>query len=992
MFLNCHTYYSLKYGVLSPQELVQYAKSYSRAAIALTDINNTSCTFEFYRECLANGIKPVIGIEFREGDELRFISIAKNNKGFYELNELLTDCSMQKLPVPATAPAFENCYVIYPFDKKREYDLLPHELIGIYPSDVRKLPGTSFAKQTDKMVALCPVTVRDAEDFTTHRLLRAIDHNTLITKLQPSQLARSDERFYHRQELESFYELFPELLTRAEAMINDCNVSYDLKASKNKKYFTPAKNEARAKKDDEALLYKHAKEGFEKRYSAKDTAALDRLSDELNVIFELNFPAYFLITHDFIKYAHSRGFEHVGRGSGANSLVSYCMGITEVDPIELNLYFERFIKRTSPPDFDIDFCWDERDEVIDYIFKRYGDRYVAMIATYTTFRDSSAVREVAKAYGLPKEEIDKIVNAPNAASTHHYLAEEVLKIAARILDFPNYLGIHAGGILISEEPLTNYTALQLMPKGIPIVHFDMYVAEDIGYHKFDVLSQRGLGHIKHTLELLKEKGVHVDIHDTKKFMRDEKVNAMLGSGEATGAFYVESPAMRGLLKKLNCNTYPVLVAASSIIRPGVAQSGMMKSYIYYHHHPHELNYIHPVFEQMLGETYGVMVYQEDVMKVAHHFGGLSLDDADLLRRSMTGKNRGNNAFAILKEKYFANCKELGYSDEMANEVWRQMESFAGYSFCKAHSASYAVESYQSLYLKTYYPLEFMVGVINNFGGFYRTEIYVHEARRWGALLEAPCINTSEWLYTLHDKTIYVGFIQIKDFEQKLAQKIAEERQRNGRYRSLADFINRVPIGKEQLNILIRVGAFRFTGKSRQQLLWEKNEHLHGKTKATHNQSLDLEEDQHGTMPALEAGDYEDAFEEMELLGFPLCSPFDLLKTDFRAEATFDEFYNHIGKTIKLVGYYVDKKYVRTKHGDLMHFGCWLDHKGNYFDTVHFPQSLRQSPYNGKGLYLMKGKVVEEFGYCSLEVERMAMLPMVAPTARKYAEDAKNDAA
>lgn len=978
MYLNCHTYYSLRYGVLSPKELVHYAKARGLASIALTDINNTSCTFEFYKECMDNGIKPVFGIEFREGDALRFIGIAKNNKGFYELNELLTDCSLKGLAKPERAPAFGNCYVIYPFDKNKVYDLLPHEYIGIRPCEVRKLPGTALAKQLDKLVALCPVTLRDAEDHITHKLLRAIDHNTLITRVEPQQMARSDERFYSREERDTMYDLFPELLHNAERIIDDCNVSYDLKAPKNKKFYTGSR------KGDEALLYKRTKDGFKKRYAVNNTRALDRLAEELSVINELNFPAYFLITDDFIRYAHSLGYAHVGRGSGANSIVSYCMGITDVDPLELDLYFERFInsKRTSPPDFDIDFCWDERDSVIEYIFNRHREKYVALLATYTTFRDSSAVREIAKACGLPKEEIDKIIRTPTATQSHHYLAEDVLKHAARIMDFPNYLGIHAGGILVSEEPLTTYTALQMMPKGFPIVHFDMYVAEDIGYHKYDVLSQRGLGHIRHTLELLEKKNVHVDIHDVKKFMKDENVNRLLANGEATGAFYIESPAMRGLLKKLSCSTYHVLVAASSIIRPGVAQSGMMKSYIHYHHNPHEVKYIHPVFEKMLGETYGVMVYQEDVMKVAHHFGGLSLDDADLLRRSMTGKNRGSNAFALLKEKYFANCRQLGHPDGMAQEVWRQMESFAGYSFCKAHSASYAVESYQSLYLKTYHPLEFMTGVINNFGGFYRTEIYVHEAKRLGAIIEAPCVNNSDHLYTLHDKSIYVGFIQMIGFEEKLAHRIVEERQRNGSYKSLADFINRVTIGKEQLNMLIRAGAFRFTGKTPQQMLWEKNEHIHGKTKAGHLQSLALGEDEALPMPALEADGTEEAFEQIELLGFPLCSPFDLLKTDFRAEATFDEFPQHIGKKIKLIGYYVDKKYVWTKHNEVMHFGCWLDHKGNYFDTVHFPQSLKHSPFSGRGLYLMLGKVVEEFGYCSLEVEKMAMLPMVGKAAKK----------
>ena len=282
-------------------------------------------------------------------------------------------------------------------------------------------------------------------------------------------------------------------------------------------------------------------------------------------------------------------------------------------------------------------------------------------------------------------------------------------------------------MLISEEPIYQYTATVLPPKNFITTQIDMYLAESIGLYKLDILSQRGLGHIKETIRLIKEnKNETVNIGEVEKFKQDPIVKEQIKNVNTIGCFYVESPAMRQLLKKLKCEDYLTLVAASSIIRPGVASSGMMKEYVYRFHNPDKFEYLHPVMEKLLKETFGVMVYQEDVIKVAHYFGGLDMADADTLRRAMSGKYKKNNRFELMREKFFANCKQSGYTPELTQEVWRQMESFAGYSFSKAHSASFAVESFQDLYLKAYYPLEFMVGVINNFGGFYPTHLYFYE--------------------------------------------------------------------------------------------------------------------------------------------------------------------------------------------------------------------------------------------------------------------------
>ena len=345
----------------------------------------------------------------------------------------------------------------------------------------------------------------------------------------------------------------------------------------------------------------------------------------------------------------------------------------------------------------------------------------------------------------------------------------------------------------------------------------------MGLYKFDILSQRGLGKIKDTVAIVAYNHPEkepIDIHDIKRFKQDEKIKHILRNAKAIGCFYVESPAMRMLLKKLQVDNYLGLVAASSIIRPGVAKSGMMREYILRYRYPERRKDAHPVLLSIMPETYGVMVYQEDVIKVAHYFGGLTLAEADKLRRGMSGKFRSREEFLQVKQLFFDNCKQKGEPEALTEDVWRQIESFAGYAFAKGHSASYAVESYQSLFLKAYYPLEYMVATINNFGGFYRTELYVHEARMHGATIEAPCINTSFNEAYIKEKTIYLGFMFLNALESKMVKQLLIERKNHGPFKSLDDFIDRVPVSIEQLSILIKTNAFRFTGVNKRELLWE----------------------------------------------------------------------------------------------------------------------------------------------------------------------------
>lgn len=435
--------------------------------------------------------------------------------------------------------------------------------------------------------------------------------------------------------------------------------------------------------------------------------------------------------------------------------------------------------------------------------------------------------------------------------------------------------------------------------------------------------------------------------------------------------------MRMLLSKLKVGDYLGLVAASSIIRPGVAKSGMMREYILRHKYPERRNRAHPVMKELMEDTYGVMVYQEDVIKVAHHFAGLTLGEADVLRRGMSGKYRSRAEFLKVQDKFFNNCIKKGYGEAMVKEVWRQIESFAGYAFAKGHSASYAVESYQSLYLKAYYPLEYMVAVLNNGGGFYSRELYIHEARMKGATIHAPCINNSCYDTIIKGVNIYLGFAMIKGFEVEMAFRIQKERESNGEYQNFEDFFERVAIGLEQLEVLIRVNAFRFGGIDKRKLLWKACYHCQASKVILDEQPLLFgRQITPVDLPDFSITSLENAFDEIELLGFPLCSPFHLLKDQLPSHTVAGEMIELVNRRVLMIGYLITLKRTRTHNGNQMYFGTFIDREGAWIDTVHFPPVVRSSPFRGPGIYTVRGKIIEEFGFYTIEVSSMERLAYV----------------
>ncbi len=972
--MRAHSCFSLGYGILKPEELVGWALQNGHQQLLLTDINHTGSGLAFVRAAQNNGLKPLLGLELRNGFAQIATIIARNNTGFQELNAYLTAHLLGAKPFVLPLPSFDNCWVWYPL-QQHPPALSPHEFIAVQPSQIIQWQRGQRLFESHQYVADIPMSFRHKRDHNTHRLLRAITNNCLLSKLPQQEQAPPTEKFLTATQCASAFGAAPELLTNTQALLAQCHIQFDFgEAAAPQQPQHPLGSKAA----DQQRLKELCAEGLSYRYQTITDEIIARIEMEIDVITEKDYLSYFLITHDFTSYARSKGYFYVGRGSGANSIVAYLLRITDVDPLELDLYFERFINlyRKNPPDFDIDFSWKDRDDVVRYIFERYPN--TAWLCTYSTFQYRACIHELSKVFGLPANISKTLSRGKGSIAEFSELGALVLRYAKYIEGLPSHLSVHAGGIVISHAPLTVFSACFLPPKGYPCTQFSMLEAEDVGLYKFDVLSQRGLGKIAEALQLIGQntpKDQLPDIHNIQALKQDPKIALFLRRGWALGCFYVESPAMRMLLIKLQVDNYLALVAASSIIRPGVSQSGMMREYILRHRDPVRRKDIHPLLLALMPDTYGVMVYQEDVIKVAHYLAGLSLAEADVLRRGMSGKFRSRTEFLRVQERFMASCLKRGHAPEFASSIWKQIESFAGYAFSKGHSASYAVESYQSLYLKAHYPLAYLTACINNFGGYYRTEIYVHEARRFGAQIEAPCINEGAYNCVLIGQRLLLGFNLVAGIEVLLIEKIVAERTQNGCFSDLENLLKRIFIPLEQLSILIRVGALRCFQQPRKALLWQAHfyQHKH-RNQASKTELFEIKQKKQ-PLPELEEHPLEITFEQFELLGFPLCDPFSLLLQPLPSSYVLvQNFHHYIGKELLTFGYLVSIKQTKTSKGDTMCFGTFLDPSGAFLDTVHFPQVVARYPFYGKGIYRITGKITEEFSYFTLEVNTMEKLP------------------
>jgi len=715
-------------------------------------------------------------------------------------------------------------------------------------------------------------------------------------------------------------------------------------------------------------------EGARSRYGELTIEVKKRLEYELDIIRGKGFSHYFLVVEDIVRQAPHT----CGRGSVAASIVSYCLGITHVDPIKYNLFFERFLNpsRKDPPDADIDFPWDERDDILDYIFKKYGPYRAAMVCNHVRLQFPSAVREIAKVWGFSGPQITRVTEKWFRFPPKSYPDpwNKIFKLAELLEDIPRYLSVHAGGVVIVPDDLRRYVPLQRAPKGVNILQWEKDQTEDFGLVKIDILGNRSLSVVRDALEA-------VEIHtgrkiDYKNFdpTEDPATVEMLARGDTMGVFYVESPATRLLQQKARVGDYKHIVIHSSIIRP--ASYRYINEYV---ERLHEKKWepIHPLLDEILDESYGLMVYQEDVTKVSVKLAGFGPAEGDGLRKALS-KKRPGTLLLDYRKQFFEGARKKEVSEGVIETVWQMIESFAGYSFCKPHSASYALVSFQSAYLRAHYPAEFIAAVISNGGGFYSTSAYLSEARRMGLSILPPDINASAFAYTGSGTQLRVGLKQLKGVPETFLEKVLEERKK-GAFASLDDFLRRVKAGLSDLKILIRAGCFDSIagGLSRPQLLWKLLQH--GPFRDTQEGMLAFESPEPWIPPGVDYSSerkLEDEYDTLDLL--VSCHPMSgyQLALNQVAHVAANRIGEFVGRRVTMAGWLITGKVVSTKQGESMEFMTFEDLTGTY-ETTFFPDSYRRNGplLNRREPFWIRGKVENDHGGIMLmvkEVERVSL--------------------
>jgi DNA-directed DNA polymerase III PolC len=591
------------------------------------------------------------------------------------------------------------------------------------------------------------------------------------------------------------------------------------------------------------LLRQKAQVGAMRLYGEISPEIQARIEHELSVIGEYGYASLFLIVEETLNFARQEGIPFSSRGSAASSLVAHCLGITSPDPLRLNLYFERFLNpaRATPPDIDTDLCSRHRDEVIRFVYQRFGMDHVATVCTINRFRSRSALREVAKTYGLPSQEVSALADSlpyrwfgpssragsgkdPFAELAERYRSpthQAMFKDSAALIGLPHHLSVHPGGVVISPGPFTDLAPTQQAAKGVTITQFDLDSIERLGLVKIDLLGIRGLtvlGDVvkviadeRHPSRAAQVKSDLTEILDTIP-EDDPVVSQMISQGRTIGCFQIESPGMRATLKEVKASSVDDIMVALSLYRPGPLTGGLKDSFVRRHLGKETTEQLHPALSSLLADTYGVILYQEQVLRIAHELAGLSLADADMLRRAMSHFDPGKQ-MQTLKEKFVTGAFERKQvPEEIADRIWELMAAFAGYGFPKAHAASYAQVSWRSAWCKTHYPAFFMAAVMANWGGYYSQRVYMNEARRLGLKLRPPQVNYAEREYSVKvlegNPALFMGLDQVRDLTQRTQTAIIRLRP----FRDMTDFLARVDPRPVEAENLVRVGALDDMGR------------------------------------------------------------------------------------------------------------------------------------------------------------------------------------
>jgi DNA polymerase III alpha subunit len=1099
--LHVHSFYSLLDGTTSLEELLRLARKLKFKHLALTDRLALYGAVAFYKLAKEAGIHPIIGAEVTLNDAKNLVLLAMNNSGYRNLCQLLSmghlrgghlkfkltlkDILRYKIGLFILSGGQEG--IIWQLTKQRKIEeaqtwcrkmksmfggFFYIELQQYHPNDfLVNLRIRDLAIQHGiPLVATNDVHFQSLGDWPLRQVLHAIDENTLVDKIT---VAGSPEQYLKSAaEMERLFGKFPGAIENTEKIARQCTFEFSL----GKPVFPAIK--LPEGETSFSYLWKTAFEGAKQRYRPLTKILINRLSTELNTINELGLSDYFLIVKDIVDFCHSESIPCVGRGSAGDSVVSYVLGITQVDPLRYNLYFERFLnrERTDPPDIDLDICWKNRDRVLEYVYKKYGEDHTAMICTFNTFQLRSTIRDVARAYGFPEDEISTLTkhlphySMGQLSQVIHQLPEcqgiqdnvevfkQVLDIARRISDFPRHQSIHAGGVIIAPDKITNYTPLEVAGKGIVVSHYDMYSIDPLGLVKMDLLGVRSLSIVTDCLRSVSSqylglndknqdtvfveekteervvdaddspalfgedeiKGIRglknvseknvskliyrYDVHkqkvtpenapkylSPKKFAfldsqkkhlspldlrvipeNDSNVIALLCSGLSLGCFQTESPAMRGLLKKMQIDGVDDVIVAVAVIRPGAADSGMKEIYIQRRGGLLEVEYAHPALKPVLEETYGCIIYQEQVMQVAAEVAGFSLAQGDVLRKAMT-KSRNRKTVLSMHDQFIEGVKKNGIAKTQAENIWRFLANFVGYGFNKAHSATYGVIAYQTAYLKYYFPVQYMTAVLNNHGGFYSKAAYIEECRRMGIRLLVPDVNESKREFTCRDNAIRVGLDVVFELTEKTKDRILVE-QRKGRFREYYDFMQRVHPREAETANLIKCGALRSLDINEPRML------LQNKLYFRHNHNRNLTEALLQNVKLMPYNKYQRVLNEMEILDFGVTDhPLMLYedKIDWQQITPSFKLEECKGQGIKIVGWTVATRRVATKNKEYMKFLTLEDRYGLY-EAVMFPRVYAKYGHLSQeyGPFLITGTVQSRLpGEANLLVDELEVIKL-----------------
>ena len=826
--LHVHSFYSMMQGVSSPEVLCREARKAGFTHLALTDTNGFYGLVNFLEAARSIGIEPVVGVEIKTAQTSAVI-LAGTAAGYEILSDLITRRHIENdFSLIRSLPEKSSDIVFLSADPEL-LKVLRNRLECFFEI----VPGPSDRKllHAAKEIGIAPVATNAVhfvkeDDYPLHRLVRAIDLNKTLGSLAPVETATPGRWLKSAREMSAHFPNCPEALANSVKIARACHTAWDRFQTVFPHYLD--KNE-----DHFAILASECRERIGWRYGKTSRAIEDRLAEELDLIRSKGFVDYFLVVADIVR----RRPIHCGRGSGAASLVSYLLGITHVDPIRHNLLFGRFLnpERKDLPDIDVDFPWDERDRLFEEITAHYGSQRMALVSNHVGFRARASVREVAKVYGIPASEIKEVTRRMNYWNSrgiwehiksdpkfHNFPLDppwpEIIGLASRLDSVPRNIGTHCGGVVLVPDRVSRYVPVQISAKGVRIIQWEKDQTEKAGLVKIDLLGNRSLAVIRDTIESIRENTAKSIDYANFNPIDDPQTREIISRGDTMGVFYLESPAMRLLQAKAGTGDFEHAVIHSSIIRP--AANRFIRQYLSrLHGEPYEP--LHPSLREILAENYGILVYQEDVVQAAMALAGFSWGEADSLRKVISRKSR--EQLSDYKARFEQGCARNGISHEVVESVWDMFTSFSGYSFCKPHSASYALVSFKSAYLKAHHPAEFMAAVLANGGGYYSTFAYISEARRMKIEVLGPDINESRLPYTGMGKTIRTGFQQLQAIRKSAIEAILKERSRGGPFSSIEDFLERLmgQVSATDAAILAKSGAMdSISGAfNRPQILW-----------------------------------------------------------------------------------------------------------------------------------------------------------------------------